>query len=249
MSTIPPSEESTGCRHGIPMLDQDHAAVFRGYMAIMDKYHSDLNGTELSRQVTTEATDDIMEQYWSEPNHARHIDAEMVRCSYGCAAAEALGGNMALSRRISFLGSYLATWFKLGKDTFIKEFNCVDAERELYSIDAESPNSQTIVDCQASMKKIRTDRGLVLFLAKQIPCSCLDEDKKNAKQSPKTGSCTNCGNEDLKMELMKCSQCKMAEYCSKECQVADWRAGHKKECKEIKQRHDEMAAWKAQLRR
>jgi hypothetical protein len=184
MSTIPPSEESTGCRHGIPMLDQDHAAVFRGYMAIMDKHHLDLNGTELSRQVTTEATDDIMEQYWSEPYHARHIDAEMVRCSYGCAAAEALGGNMALSRRISFLGSYLATWFKLGKDTFIKEFNCVDAERELYSIDAESPNSQTIVDCQASMKKIRTDRGLVLFLAKQIPCSCLETKTRRMRSKP-----------------------------------------------------------------
>ena len=34
----------------------------------------------------------------------------------------------------------------------------------------------------------------------------------------------------LKKPLV-CSQCKAAAYCSKDCQVKDWKAGHKQACK------------------
>mmetsp|Transcript_2650 Transcript_2650/g.5659 ORF Transcript_2650/g.5659 Transcript_2650/m.5659 type:complete len:103 (+) Transcript_2650:1020-1328(+) len=30
--------------------------------------------------------------------------------------------------------------------------------------------------------------------------------------------------------LSKCKKCKVMRYCSKDCQVAHWRAGHKQEC-------------------
>jgi hypothetical protein len=106
-----------------------------------------------------------------------------------------------------------------------------------------------MLDMQSSMKKMGTDRGLILFLAKQIPCSCLDEDKKNAKQAPRTGWCSYCNNENLGLELKKCSQCKSAEYCSKECQVADWKGLHKKHCKELERAREHSAALKAQTRR
>ncbi|XP_064620987.1 uncharacterized protein LOC135483865 [Lineus longissimus] len=39
--------------------------------------------------------------------------------------------------------------------------------------------------------------------------------------------CRVCGAEGLKT----CSKCKMAKYCSKECQVKDWKASHKRECR------------------
>ncbi len=32
-------------------------------------------------------------------------------------------------------------------------------------------------------------------------------------------------------ELKKCASCKMARYCTKECQTKDWREGHKRVCK------------------
>jgi hypothetical protein len=72
---------------------------------------------------------------------------------------------------------------------------------------SDSPNIQTLLDEKASVEKIETGRGLVLFLSKQIPCSCLDEVKKNAKQAPKTGWCHYCNSVDLQLELKKCSQC------------------------------------------
>ena len=36
----------------------------------------------------------------------------------------------------------------------------------------------------------------------------------------------------------KCGNCKLARYCSRECQVADWKARHKKICKKAKELHD-----------
>ena len=44
--------------------------------------------------------------------------------------------------------------------------------------------------------------------------------------------CENCGKEALADEKFKqCSKCRAQWYCSKECQVEAWRAGHKKDCK------------------
>ena len=46
------------------------------------------------------------------------------------------------------------------------------------------------------------------------------------------GGCEVCGVVDDKM--FKCSRCKGPSYCSKNCQVADWKAIHKKECLPVK---------------
>jgi len=44
--------------------------------------------------------------------------------------------------------------------------------------------------------------------------------------------CANCGKEVQAGEKFKqCSKCKAQWYCSKECQVEAWRAGHNKDCK------------------
>ena len=44
--------------------------------------------------------------------------------------------------------------------------------------------------------------------------------------------CTNCGKEAQgAVKLKQCSKCKAQWYCSKDCQVEAWKAGHKKDCK------------------
>lgn len=61
--------------------------------------------------------------------------------------------------------------------------------------------------------------------------------------SQKLRSCSNptCGNTESKFgihlenneigEFKNCSRCKATCYCSKDCQIAHWRNGHKQECK------------------
>ncbi|XP_019449298.1 PREDICTED: uncharacterized protein LOC109351998 isoform X2 [Lupinus angustifolius] len=40
------------------------------------------------------------------------------------------------------------------------------------------------------------------------------------------GACALCGN----LSSKRCSRCKVARYCSVECQISHWRSGHKHEC-------------------
>lgn len=50
-------------------------------------------------------------------------------------------------------------------------------------------------------------------------------------------SCEHCGkrSSELGYELLQCTRCLSACYCSKECQIADWKKGnHKQECPERK---------------
>lgn len=43
--------------------------------------------------------------------------------------------------------------------------------------------------------------------------------------------CAACGAAEAEtVKLKKCSQCQRVAYCSKECQVQDWKAGHKTVC-------------------
>ncbi|KAF8878364.1 hypothetical protein CPB84DRAFT_1688354, partial [Gymnopilus junonius] len=42
------------------------------------------------------------------------------------------------------------------------------------------------------------------------------------------GNCMTCG-KDAQSDLKVCSGCKVAKYCSKQCQKEDWK-NHKKEC-------------------
>jgi hypothetical protein len=250
MSTIPPvvlGEVASDCQHGYPVTEPDRLAVFKKYTERMDEPYLEVKtkyqivGAFLGdhEREWKSASMDMLEQFWSEPEHARFIYAEMVRSCYAFATIGVQDGTMSVTRRFSMLGAFLTAWIKLGKDTFLEE---------LRDMKAESPNIKTMLDFQASIRKMGTNRGLVIFLANQIPCSCLDNDKKIAKQAPKTGRCNYCHSPDLKVELKKCSQCKISQYCSKDCQVADWKRGHKKDCKVFNYCREQTAAGKAQMR-
>jgi hypothetical protein len=235
-----PVEVASECLHGIPLssvLVKERSAAVQEYEARMVKWYREMKALELE---TIDQTDKLklndyqracggnhltfLEEFWSESRHARVVDAEMERYWYAFATDALIrGNNMRRASSLAILGNYLATWFKLGKDTFIGA---------LQGIPVKSHQSQ------ARGQKMSTDREVVLFLSRQIPCSCLDENKKNAKQIPKTRWCQYCFKEDLKVELMKCSQCKLVGYCSKECQIEDWRRGHKSDCKQIASREE-----------
>lgn len=49
------------------------------------------------------------------------------------------------------------------------------------------------------------------------------------------GVCFQCGKSCLGKTLQRCAKCRAVNYCSKKCQIAAWRAGHKDSCV----KHDE----------
>jgi hypothetical protein len=50
-------------------------------------------------------------------------------------------------------------------------------------------------------------------------------------------SCSYCGANNP--NLKACSKCRVTKYCGRECQLADWKAGHKKVCGEATKASDE----------
>ena len=46
-------------------------------------------------------------------------------------------------------------------------------------------------------------------------------------------SCNRCSRRGTEVSLKSCIKCKTAVYCSKQCQVEDWKPRHQKHCKEI----------------
>jgi len=78
------------------------------------------------------------------------------------------------------------------------------------------------------------DHTLVSFFRKRIPCKCLDQKYKAVKSITKMGICWNpcCSLPGRKAERSKmfyCTQCVSVNYCSRECQEANWPM-HKHAC-------------------
>lgn len=74
-------------------------------------------------------------------------------------------------------------------------------------------------------------RDILKFFSKRIACSCLKEMYSDARRSlPKVGQCNNCGVIKERVLLSVCSRCRIAQYCSRECQVYDWSRHKKCEC-------------------
>ncbi|EJK51292.1 hypothetical protein THAOC_29551 [Thalassiosira oceanica] len=73
-------------------------------------------------------------------------------------------------------------------------------------------------------------RDTVKFVAKRLPCACLKELHCAArKKLAKVSHCHGCEKRFPRSVLFVCTGCMVVEYCSKECQMADWQ-DHKQYC-------------------
>ena len=71
-------------------------------------------------------------------------------------------------------------------------------------------------------------RDCLKFYRKRISCKCLKKRHLEArKTTPKFGICEYCEQEKERVALSVCSRCMIYQYCSRECQVADW---HEHKC-------------------
>ena len=91
------------------------------------------------------------------------------------------------------------------------------------------------------------DHTLVSYYRKRIPCGCLDEKYKEVKSVKKMGMCynPNCSLPDHgrveRSKMFSCARCGDVNYCSVECQRADWKK-HKQYCVETAEKKAELNA-------
>ena len=85
---------------------------------------------------------------------------------------------------------------------------------------------------------INSDRRDALkFFRKRTSCKCLKKMHLEARKTlPKLGSCWNCDKEAERVSLSVCSKCMVMQYCSRECQVANYKE-HKEYCDEYARIH------------
>ena len=102
----------------------------------------------------------------------------------------------------------------------------------------ETDDFHSVVCKQAVATKIRDLRGSRIgrdslkFYRKRISCSCLKDMHLQARKTlPKLGMCRHCNVLNERALLMVCGRCKIDQYCSRECQVAQWPA-HQILCKD-----------------
>ena len=82
-------------------------------------------------------------------------------------------------------------------------------------------------------------RDVLKIFRKRLSCSCLKKMHLEARRTaPKMGACYNCGQIKERVLLMVCSKCRIAHYCSRECQIAAWSVhrGHCDICVKAHQR-------------
>jgi hypothetical protein len=98
--------------------------------------------------------------------------------------------------------------------------------------------TKAIMDAAKVIELASADgRTLVKYLRKNIPCNCLDEKYEEVKSVTKMGYCCNeqCQVPRRMVErktMLYCTRCRLANYCSPECQKAAW-PEHKEGCDEV----------------
>lgn len=83
-----------------------------------------------------------------------------------------------------------------------------------------------------TVMEISTDQGVLLYLAKRIPCNCLKKLRKETKKQTKMGYCFQCRKQAPVTDQFMCGGCNTITYCSPDCQKLHW-PSHKHECRHV----------------
>jgi hypothetical protein len=163
---------------------------------------------------------DYIVHFWKQASVSSLMGEELVAICFGVAADAALSKNYRKARTLATLATSLEATVRLGGDKFDR---CLDAPHR-HGADLEP--------WIRGLRKIKTsNRALILYLARKVPCSCLHELKVQARKSPKVDRCHYCQKSFPRNHIKACANCETALYCSRECQRKDWRAVHKRLCK------------------
>merc|ERR1712217_505918 len=165
---------------------------------------------------------DLFFRYWSRPEMAATISRHSYKVCFSCAVDATIDANFAMARCFLRAGFFVRMWARCGGASMMSTFTSKN-------ITLTSPDVQQYRSC---MNETKTDQGVVLFLAREIPCSCLDALAAQREKEPKTRKCCayGCEVQKPKREMMLCSGCHVASYCSRECQNENWN-DHKQFCK------------------
>jgi len=133
---------------------------------------------------------------------------------------------------------------KLGYDPLVRLMWCLEEEFLHDDPWLLLRNSVTVLK---GVELLDDEEHDLRFNAADIFVECAKVLRKNAVLQACKQFCTGCGaEEDINVnvatkdhKLSKCAECKVARYCSRDCQVAHWKK-HRDDCKDLRAQMDNL---------
>jgi len=124
-----------------------------------------------------------------------------------------------------------ATW--ISKTIIALESHNLITDDDIVTILYHPPISSKFMNLSTN-PKASGKRDVLKFLSRRISCSCLKDMYRQARQTiPKSLHCSYCSEVKERDQLLLCGGCRSRDYCSTECQAADWKRDHKQNCLEL----------------
>ncbi len=214
-----PSDHTT-CRHGAPSgmaANNELMRVLASSLATSSG-GSILRPAGLSEDETVANEMKILLDFWQQPQHCKLVQPSTCKVAYSCAADAVIDSDFTMARHFARTGCLMQTMEARGRDRILEDWATPLPEDEEH-VKAREP----LVHCITS---IGTDKGAIDFISAHITCECLSP----SALAGATRTCATCKQQKPLAELKQCARCKAVEYCSVDCQKADWKK-HKKRCK------------------
>ena len=198
------------CNHGFSPWPRGHICG-RFIPSLLHGFTSSNGHSNLDRFMSAyKATSTKYEAVWSNPDMLEHVVAYYL--------AEGTSAILEEKDDLARQSGMLAIGLEQFRETLMGN---IDAQRSYGKIFAFSSDT-----CD--------DHTLVSFFRKRIPCKCLDKRYKEVKSIVKMGLCMNLDcplpyGQTERSKMLYCEQCRYMQYCSTECQKADW-PEHKETC-------------------
>jgi hypothetical protein len=214
------------CYHGFVDSKEHFDAAFQERYTEWQKYSKNILQKKegLSLNTFFEDANEFM-MFWLDPNRIHLVDNDLIKAIKFSAVEMLLeGADFKRVREVVFRA--LALKMRACRLGLLKGED-PDSDR------AKCKTAKCLRHGVKTIFETKSYSGLVHWLTKDMSCSCASHIKSQFMEAnndgPPLSCCAACGVVKPKMELFRCSRCKFMNYCSRDCQVKDWKE-HKGGC-------------------
>jgi len=211
------------CFHG-QNVGQETMDMMDAMMTLLFSFRPGKNASDVQRYTAVvRAIQQKHQQFLTAKRHSK-----LLASYYAIVANHLLKDQWAEARNTMQLASNLEFILAVSIESGIYIRNCHHKthkrhEKALVSIDSLEPWLFVV-------EKTRTRQGLITEAAKKIPCGCLSRKQKDVRKEAATMCCFYCLNDYSQEKMYLCSRCRLASYCSRECQRKDYEFEHRQVC-------------------